>query len=277
MPSFSERMGIKPMNTIILRDSISIELRNGLWSAFKMVYLDDYIKCERSTILSGLWLDYFKYPIDTLPWDWDDVYRDLRKYFFECEWYQVYDFIEFCANNLKNSNQVFVDYCNIILKRELSAYRFIDGILAPVTSEEEIAEIDDALKKSDSIRSVHNHLRRAIELFADKKSPDYRNSIKESISAVEAICGLIIGSEHSTLGDALKEIERKVVIHPALKKAFSALYGYTCNEGGVRHALLDEPTLDFEDAKFMLVSCSAFTNYLLAKSSKAGIDLRKGK
>ncbi len=39
-----------------------------------------------------------------------------------------------------------------------------------------------------------------------------------------------------------------------------------------RHALLDESDLDFEDAKFMLVSCSAFTNYLKGKVIKAGID-----
>jgi len=29
-----------------------------------------------------------------------------------------------------------------------------------------------------------------------------------------------------------------------------------------------EPTLDFADAKFMLVACSAFVNYLLAKSAE---------
>ena len=32
-------------------------------------------------------------------------------------------------------------------------------------------------------------------------------------------------------------------------------------------------TFEFEDAKFMLVACSAFINYLVEKSIKAGIDL----
>jgi len=45
-----------------------------------------------------------------------------------------------------------------------------------------------------------------------------------------------------------------------------ALYGYTSDSGGIRHALSDEDvTPTFEDAKFMLVSCSAFINYLKAK------------
>ena len=62
-------------------------------------------------------------------------------------------------------------------------------------------------------------------------------------------------------------------MHPALNKAFSTLYGYTSNAKGIRHALLEESTLDFEDAKFMLVACSAFINYLKVKASKAGIEL----
>jgi hypothetical protein len=124
-------------------------------------------------------------------------------------------------------------------------------------------------------KPVATHLKRALELLSDRKSPDYRNSTKESISAVEAICGLITGNPKAELGQALKEIERgnKVKLHGALSGAFSKLYGYTSDAGGIRHALLDEPNLYFEDAKFMLVSCSAFINYLVAKSSKAGIEL----
>jgi len=60
----------------------------------------------------------------------------------------------------------------------------------------------------------------------------------------------------------------------SLKRAFDSLYGYTSSAEGIRHALLDDKsTLSFEDAKFMLVSCSAFVNYLISKTEKAGIKL----
>lgn len=72
----------------------------------------------------------------------------------------------------------------------------------------------------------------------------------------------------------MKEVEKKIELHPALKEAFNKLYGYTSNADGIRHALLEEDTLDFEDAKFMLVSCSAFINYLHPKASKAGLKLK---
>jgi len=51
-----------------------------------------------------------------------------------------------------------------------------------------------------------------------------------------------------------------------LKRAFTALYGYTSDSGGIRHSLLEEDiAVTMEDAKFMLVTCSAFINYLKSK------------
>ena len=55
-----------------------------------------------------------------------------------------------------------------------------------------------------------------------------------------------------------------------LREAFNKLYGYTNEETtGIRHALMDEenaPTAD--EAIFMLISCSAFVNYLTKKILK---------
>jgi len=142
-----------------------------------------------------------------------------------------------------------------------------------ITSKEEILEIESALQTP--ISPVKEHLNRALVLFADRTNPDYRNSIKESISAVESLCKLITGNAKATLGDALKEIDKlNVGLHPALKDAFSKLYGYTNDADGIRHGLTDEPNLYSEDARFMLIACSAFINYLSAKASKAGINLQ---
>ena len=60
-------------------------------------------------------------------------------------------------------------------------------------------------------------------------------------------------------------------LHGALKSAFNSLYGFTSDSNGIRHALLDETNLTFDDAKFMLVTCSAFVNYLKSVMAKAHI------
>ncbi len=64
-----------------------------------------------------------------------------------------------------------------------------------------------------------------------------------------------------------------IELHPIRKVVLDKFYNYTSDADGIRHALIDEPNLSFEDAKFMLVSCSAFVNYLVTKASKAGITI----
>ena len=276
--SFSQRKGLEPVKSVLQVDSMGSDLRIGLWNVLSIVYWDrrSDIHGELDQLLKNIWFSYFKRPIDTRgPYMNTDI-GIIRDYFFKCSWNEVYDFIEFIANNYPNEKTSgrFVDFCNAVLKQELSAYRFVGGVITQLTSEQEIAEIEEALE-AKSPKPVTIHLKRALDLLADRTSPDYRNSIKESISAVEAVCCLVTGNPKATLGQALKAIERdgKVDLHPALKAAFDKLYGYMSDADGIRHALLDEPNLDFEDAKFMLVSCSAFINYLRAKSSKAGIKL----
>ena len=125
----------------------------------------------------------------------------------------------------------------------------------------------------DTLKPVREHLSQSLTLLSNRQKPDYRNSIKESISAVESLAKIISKQNSATLGPALDAVEKKAKLHAVLKQAFQKLYGYTSDAQGIRHALMDEATLDAEDAKFMLVSCSAFVNYLVVKAQKAGIRI----
>ena len=72
------------------------------------------------------------------------------------------------------------------------------------------------------------------------------------------------------LGDALKRLETKgIKLHKAFQSAMSSLYGYTSDEGGIRHGSIDFSGASSEDAKYMLISCSAFVNYLIEKWEKS--------
>ncbi len=284
MKSFSQRYGYKPMKDIIQVETMDDDLRNGLWNALDYFYWSnakpEYTITSEPNKHLGLLLkrigrDYFKVPVDTIGESWASAHREVRNYFFGCLWNEVYDFIQFVANNYYSGsvNDDFIEYCNEILKRELSGYRFIGKTIVPITSEEEVLEIEHALESEDSLKPVAVHIKTALDFLSDRKSPDYRNSIKESISAVEAICKLITNEDKATLPKALKAITDKVELHSALQQAFNKLYGYTSDADGIRHSLMEETSLDFEDAKFMLVSCAAFINYLKLKASKAGIKL----
>ena len=249
-------------------------LRNGLWNA-ATVALWDKLKSRpyRNNETVGdfffnlLWLWHYRQPVDEIPYSNDERVKELRQRYFKWNWYEVYDFIEFAAQRFPEGSSLFMENCNVVLEKELSAYRFSGKDLIPITSDQELAAIEESRTLSDIFSPVRLHIQTAVDLFSDRTAPDYRNSIKESISAVEAICNIITGSSATTLGQALKELEKKgIVLHAALKSSFSSLYGYTSDAQGIRHALMDDPTLDFDDAKFMLVSCSGFVNYLAAKS-----------
>jgi hypothetical protein len=212
--------------------------------------------------------------LDNLPQYFDNALKIVREYFFKCPWNEVYDFIEYTAKSApKDLIEDFVTFCNYVLERELSAYRLIDKHIVEITSDEEINSIEEAIADTSKLKGVQAHLKTALSLLADREKPDYRNSIKESISAVEAISQIITRDAKATLGSALKVFEEKALLHPALKKSISSLYGYTSAADGIRHAMLEEPKLSFNDAKFMLVSCTAFTNYLISKASEEGITI----
>ncbi len=281
---FSQKIGKTSVRKSIQIESIDTRLENRLWNTILNDFFDrisnssSYGKeSDRAQICLIIWKEFFGERADEIPsYSNDRVYVPgvidfIKNWFFnQTEWYEKYDLIEFLAKI--DSKVLFIGFikdCNDALKREMAGYRIVDECIAQITSEEEIVEIEQALGNSSKWTPVNTHLKTSIEYFSNRENPDYRNSIKEAISAVESLCVIVTGDKKATLGQALSEIEKRFQIHGALKSAFSALYGYTSDSGGIRHSLLeDDIAVSFEDAKFMLVSCSAFINYLKVKIEK---------
>ena len=271
MKTFSERKGLTPVSETIQIDSMTVELKNSLWNALDIAFWSkaDFVHSEyRTPRIQGfsrlLWTEYFKKPVDERPGRGPDILKIIRKYFFSCKWNEVYDFLEFIVSKHEPSTPRLADLLNRFLERELSGYRFVAGHLIDVTNQEEIKMIEEVARDS-KFAGVSAHIECALEHYADRENPNYRNSIKESISAVESIARVVSGRDKATLGDALKAIEKSGQLHPALKNGFLNLYGYTSDEQGIRHAMLDEPNLTAADARYFLVSCSSFVNYLKAQ------------
>lgn len=212
---------------------------------------------------------FYKQPVISLM---NDTYDFVGKHlsFFQTEaWYSVLNLIQFLRDEFTEGSldkQVFERDINEVLEREKSAYRFIAGELAPITNEIEIQELESASQYGARFSAVSEHIKTALHLYSKKPDPDYRNSIKESISAVEAAVRIISGNSKAELGDALKIMDASKPIHGAFKQALLKLYGYTSDEGGIRHSLLESTNIDESDARFMLVTCSAFVNYFISRS-----------
>ena len=186
--------------------------------------------------------------IEALVQYWDSYMQKWRPDYY-IEYYGYVD-----SSLYEEANEVF--------EKEYIGYRFIDEKITPISDKYEVAAVNEALQ--NIYQPVREHISKANSLLADRENPDYENSIKESISAVEAICEIITG-ESGTLGKLLTKVEQKgVYIHSALQSAYKVLYGYTSDASGIRHARkLGGVDSTFAEAKYMLVACSAFVNYLM--------------
>lgn len=281
---FSQKIGKTSVRDSIQIESIDEKLENRLWNTILLEFFDknkdtayNYNdESDEVAVFIFIWTEFFGKRRDEIPKDYNEHITFnknvgyFKEWFFKCNWYEKYDFLECLSKlDLKYFELGFTEKCNESLKREMSAYRIVDGFIIQITSEEEVVEIEDAILNSSIWEPVNTHLKTAIEYFSNRENPDYRNSVKESISAVESLCKIIAGNDNITLAPALKIIEEKHKIHGALRSAFTALYGYTSGAGGIRHSLLEgDIIVTMEDAKFMLVSCSAFINYLKVKIEK---------
>lgn len=286
MALFSERYGYTKASDVIIREQITKEIQNAICSCYDKLpdlfsevtasYQD--AKAEYKNLEEYLWV-YF---LNERAANFSDGYQYhvVATVYIEDKsnaWYKKLDIIEKTIQYLRNFDAKnhnfysvasnFIKLLNSAFERLNFAYRIINDAIVEITSEQEIKTIEIAI--GNSARNVKMHLNRALELYAQRPNGDYRNSIKESISAVEAFCREKTGE--NTLGKALNKLEKNGIVFPdVLKTAFEKLYAYTNQpDAGIRHALMDDTgvyTPKAEEAIFMLVSCSAFINYLNKKA-----------
>lgn len=271
---FSDRMGITTPPSQTQKDSISQELRYSLWN-----FLDAAIPYNYwHDILVQLVTNYWRGPADEVPEHNDRCRQFVRQAIVNPKtWYECYNVLEEIIRVAKRKpamllmgNRISVDALNLVLERELAPVRFIAGQFVPITSAEEVRSVSEAVQGAgtDEFAEARAHLIDALKKLGAKPTPDYRNSIKESISAVESVCKKITGEESGGLEKSLSKLSASTRMHPRLTAAFKALYDYTSDEDGVRHAMLEDPKVGFAEAQFMLVACSAFMNFVIEKTMK---------
>ncbi|HEX4954285.1 MAG TPA: hypothetical protein VF017_12915 [Thermoanaerobaculia bacterium] len=275
MPPFSDRLGFRPLRQALQVEAMADSLRNRLWNllysflwdrrernARGPVRLSDR---QRTSLEEDIWDGVVKQPLYELYEEYTTPVYQIRKWFFKTEWYRVYDLLEFVSTWFESqvgSPTSLSKASSDLLTAEGSGYRFVGNRIEPIVGDAEISAIEDAVGEGDWPWEVH--LATALDHLGKRPEPDLRNCVKEAISAVEAIAQEKAGKRRATLGDAVKVLERQRQLHPALKKALAELYGYSSDGDGIRHALVDEPNLTLDLARFQLVVCSAFVNLLKA-------------
>lgn len=270
---FSQRTGLVAAPIVGLQE-MPTSLRVALWNAFQHWLFDD-VPGLSSAEQARLVYTYLGWPADEVRFHGSDNRQRLKTWFFQASWDRVYDFVEWLPYLLTNASlqpyerhrivefgQRYMAELDRVLAREGSPYRLVRGQLVPITDESELGEVAVAMRSP--FAGARAHIEQALKLLSLKPEPDYRNCIKESVSAIESMLMEATGLQKGDLPALLGEFEqRHGSLHPAFRKAVSSLYGWTSDEKGVRHGIFGDVNVDHADARFMLVTCSAFVNFLI--------------
>lgn len=290
---FSQRKGIVTPPTAVIRETMTQEIINAIGTCYDLLcqnlayqYQESYgRKFLQEDIERVLWIHFANQRLSEFK-----EYREYKLVFdsymnLATPWFRILDLIEFVIHVINSEAErnkdsglahillIFESSINLEFERLNYGYRIVDHLIADITSTEEMQAIETAIANSKD--NVREHLDKAIELYSNKPDPDIRNSIKESITALETVCREFTGltGDNGSLGKALSKLENSgIALHPALKRGFDQFYTYTNSaETGIRHALMDPegtyvPSKD--EAYLMLLQCCTFINYLRMKMSR---------
>jgi hypothetical protein len=273
---FSERYGYKKVK-MLKKDEMPDSLRTRIWNVFykyifskigdpEVQFISNRFDAEPYRFLDKLWDDFFKKDLQVFG-HITHIERVLkiRDLYNKLQWFEIYDLIEFFLSNIESRGTKNLIWGGIasVLELENTSYRIIEGLVVPLTSEEEIKEIKKVYDIPSKYDTVKEHYEKALKFFSMRPDPDYANSIKEAISAVESLVMVRAGEKKE-----LSKLIDKLDIHPQLKQGFKNLYNWTSDDSGIRHGEFgasfpcDEP-----EARYMLITCAAFINYLISKHS----------
>jgi hypothetical protein len=264
-PTFAQRYGYAPMPEPVQLESLDERTRTDLWNVLRWGLFE---RRQLTYDLEQIWWMHFGRRRDGFIEDRLETVLD--KLVFQGEWHEVYNFLDFLAAVTPDRDKAVIERLNDMLGYNRAGYRIVGREVVPITDDTELEAIRSTLSQPTT-SPTRQHLEKALQLFADRDNPQYANSIKESISAVESAARDLSGNPSATLGNALDLIAKQgnASIHAALLKGWKGIYGFTSDSGGIRHA--DYPgsvPATQALAQYFLVTCSAMVNYLTSLKTK---------
>ena len=278
--TFSHAQGYDELPGPLKLEELPPEARTRIWNMFYMFIEATQKSYRGERMVAGEWQLILKakhVSYDNLPLDeWDDSFehhrRRLRHSIETLKFNQVFDLIQFVLRH-QECPQLFIAAMKRVFASSQLAYTIDETTpptIIPAVTDAEGNTIIESLQtlRRAGLDGSASHLR---EASACINRSDWAGSIRESIHAVESVARRLDPKASKTLAPALASLERREGLHPTLSGAFTKLYGYTSNEQGIRHALLNQPgaNVGMEEAAFMLGACASFASYLWRKHTDA--------
>ena len=274
--NFSQAQGYEEIPGPLRLQELPREARTQIWNVFYR-HLDE--SSETWSLgghwIGGVWKEILKakhvshdiLPLDEWSADFRPICQRLRHGIETLPFNKVFDLLLFVIRH-PQCPSVFIGRMKDVFTGSRLAYKIDEGkppTIVPAVSEIEGRTVIESLKtlREAGLRGSAEHLRNACDCV---NKGDWAGSIRESIHMVESVARMLAPGA-KTLKPALASAKERGGLHPALKDGFNKLYGYTSNEQGVRHPLLDndKAQVGMDEAVFMLGACASFASYLWRK------------
>jgi hypothetical protein len=273
--TFEQAEGLAPLPTQLTRTEVSQQLRAVLWKYIHEQIDETAERGDYSFHLGKPWDNILKQVhvyrdhklIDDFSTELKSSLAAVRRVFEKGSYSDIYGWLQFVLGI--NRSREFAQRIARILNYCRSPYRIVaDDVICPIGTDEEAATVNKAFVdlKASSLSGGREHLKSA---SAELSAGNFADSVRESIHAVELVVRVLEPS--GDFSKALAKLEAKARIHGALVSGFKSIYGFSSDEQGIRHALLDKgaPAVDEVDALFIL----APVRRLYPTSSTNGVAL----
>ncbi len=283
--TFEQAEGAEPLPTQLRTKELSQQLRSRLWMVVYESMKDGTRRSEfgGGAFFTDQWRSIFynwhalraNLMADDFVNDANTLTRQAKAKFSEGDYVEIFGFLQFILRE-RNCPHRLPKEIGWALRAGHAAYRLLEEkTIVPISAEPELLTLQRAFADlaASEFYGARSHLHAAgVHLTAG----NYASSVRDSVHAVELVARTLAPS--GQLSEALTKLETSLVIHPALRKGFGSIYGYTSDEKGIRHPLLDGPqaNVDEADALFMIGACAAFVSYMIYKARSAGLLKKRG-
>lgn len=191
------------------------------------------------------------------PQGWAKFYKFIEDF----DWWQVYDFIEFCyASPHLPGKREFAFLLNEEFSKENIPYQFDrEGEIVYKGSEafEVAVATAESVLAATGRSTARDEIHKALKALSNRPVPDLTGAVQHAVAGLECVANDVCGESGETLGQIVKKHPDKF---PApLGEAVSKLYGFASQKG--RH-ILEGAEPDLKEAELVVGIAATVATYL---------------
>jgi hypothetical protein len=195
--------------------------------------------------------------------EFPNIDGEVRDLLADCEWFEVYDFVEALASLIRATSMLFGEEVNKYFRITGIGWQLVAGRLemrGAEVFEQAVRNGQQELQRQGKLTAA-GELHEAIQDLSRRPNPEVTGAIQHAMAAVECVARDICASKE-TLGDLVRR--NPGLLPKPVDQIVEKAWGYTSNFG--RH-LQEGRSPEFEEAELMVGISGVLCRYLARRAT----------